>query len=88
MLNFNEVGSRKIRCGLPPRDKRSRVSFSFPLGWVPYVCCGDAVINIETYEQLEMHLKSMAVDMRTAERFCPFLDLKEMRCTHEKSAIV
>ena len=88
MLKFSEVGLRKICCGFPPGDKCSRANFNFSLGWVPYVCCCDTVIKVDSYEQLEFHIKSVALDPRLAERFCPYFNLKKMCCTHEGSRIV
>ena len=86
MLQFEEVHSAKIRCGLP-KGKPARVDFAFPLGWVPYVCCGESVIHLASFSDLKDHIQLLVTLPDAVAHFCRFFDPEQIRCTHEATRI-
>ena len=86
MIRFEDVGQARIHCGLP--KGRARVDFSFPVGWVPYVCCDETVIQVTAFDDLRLHIELLSVDRGAREKFCRFFDAENLTCTHGNTAIV
>lgn len=82
MLQFEDARNGRIQCGLP-KGKQARVDFTFPLGWVPYVCCDETVISAASFDDLRTHVALLSMDPLAAGRFCPFFDPRAMACRHE-----
>ncbi|NOZ21258.1 MAG: hypothetical protein GXP25_09220 [Planctomycetes bacterium] len=87
MIRFEQVGQARIRCGLP-KGRRARVDFAFPIGWVPYVCCDETVIQTTAFDDLRAHVELLSLERSAKEKFCRFFDREGLVCTHKHTVVV
>ncbi|MEW6356700.1 MAG: hypothetical protein AB1696_10260 [Planctomycetota bacterium] len=87
MICFECVGQSRIRCGLP-KGPLARVEFAFPIGWVPYVCCDEAVIRVTAFDDLRAHVGLLSLDASARKKFCRHFDCEAIACTHENTIVV